>query len=167
MSVKVATILLSGARSVTYLRNPRYERFAQGIAKGKSQHDAYIYAGYAPNQKAKDVRSNAGNLARRPEIAARVAELQAKQAQRIGITVDDLLVELQEMLSLAKRVKNPSAGVGAILAKGKLLGLITDKVETADAVRKPARRPTEETRMTMDEWKDTFAPVHVAKAPMQ
>lgn len=149
------------------IRNPRYERFAQGIAKGKSQHDAYIYAGYAPNQKAKDVRSNAGSLARKPEIAARVAELQAKQAQRIGITVDDLIVELQEMLALAKRVKQPAAGVGAILAKGKLLGLIVDKAEVEGSVRKPARRPTPETRMTMDQWKDQFAPQHVAKGPMQ
>jgi hypothetical protein len=140
------------------LRNPRYERFAQGIAKGKSQHDAYIYAGYAPNQKAKDVRSNAGVLARKPEIAARVAELQEGQAKRIGITVDDLLVELQDMLALAKRVKQPSAGVGAILAKGKLLGLIVDKAEIEGTVRKPARRPTTETTMTMDQWKDKFAP---------
>jgi hypothetical protein len=149
------------------LRNPRYERFAHGIAKGKSQHDAYIYAGYAPNQKAKDVRSNAGVLARKPEIAARVMELQAKQAQRIGITVDDLIVELQEMLALAKRVKQPAAGVGAILAKGKLLGLIVDKAEVEGSVRKPARRPTAESRMTMDQWKDQFAPTHIAKAPMQ
>lgn len=149
------------------IRNPRYERFAQGIAKGKSQHDAYIYAGYAPNQKAKDVRSNAGTLARKPEIAARVAELQAKQAQRIGITVDDLIVELQEMLTLAKRVKQPAAGVGAILAKGKLLGLVVDRAEIEGSVRKPARRPTAETRMTMDQWKETFAPQHVAKGPMQ
>jgi phage terminase small subunit len=140
------------------LPNARYERFAQGVAKGKSQHDAYIYAGYAANQKPKDVRSNAGTLARRPEIAARIAELQSKQAQRIDVSVDSLVAELNDMLKLAKRVKHPAAGVGAILAKGKLLGLIVDKAEVESTTRKPMRRPTSETRMTMDEWKDKFAP---------
>jgi phage terminase small subunit len=140
------------------LKNPRYERFAQGVAKGKSQHDAYIYAGYAPNQKPKDVRSNAGTLARRPEIAERIIELQEKQAKRVGITVDALLGELDEMFKLAKRVKHPAAGVGAVLAKGKLLGLIVDKAEVEGTIRKPARRPTTDRQMTMEEWQKKFAP---------
>jgi phage terminase small subunit len=140
------------------LNNPRHERFAQGVAKGKSQHDAYIYAGYAPNQKPKDVRSNAGVLARKPEVAARIHELQAKQAHRIGVTVDELVVELDQMLALAKRVKNPSAGVGAVLAKGKLLGLITDKVELEGTIRKPARAATDKKTMTLAEWQAKHAP---------
>lgn len=140
------------------LSNARHERFAQGIAKGKSQHDAYIYAGYAKNQQAKDVRSNAGTLARKPEVAARIQELQEKQAQRIGVTVDDLIAELDDMLKLAKRVKHPAAGVGAVLAKGKLLGLIIDKAEVDATVRKPARTSTDERTMTMDEWQAKFSP---------
>lgn len=140
------------------LSKPRYERFAQAVASGKSQHDAYIYAGYAPNQKAKDVRSNAGALARKPEIAARIAELQDKQARRIGVTVDDLVAELDEMLKLAKRVKHPAAGVGAITAKGKLLGLIVDRAEIEGTIRKPAREATPEKTMTLDEWTAKFAP---------
>jgi hypothetical protein len=140
------------------LPNPRYERFAQGIAKGRTQHDAYKYAGFEPNQKAKDVRSNAGKLARKPEVAARIVELQEKQAKRIGVTVDALIEELDDMLKLAKRVKHPAAGVGAILAKGKLLGLIVDKAEIEGTIRKPARRPTAETKMSLDEWKAKFSP---------
>jgi phage terminase small subunit len=140
------------------LHNARYERFAQGIAKGKSQHDAYIYAGYAPNQLPKDVRSNAGKLARKPEVADRVEELLRNQANRVGVTVDALLLELDEMFKLAKRVKQPSAGVGVVVAKAKLLGLITDKVEIEGNIRKPARRPTTETQMSMEEWKEKFFP---------
>lgn len=140
------------------LPNPRYERFAQGVAKGKSQHDAYIYAGYSAGKAAKDVRSNAGTLARKPEVAARIAELQDGQAKRIGVTVDHLVAELDDMLRLAKRVKHPAAGVGAILAKGKLLGLIVDKAEVDATIRKPAREATDQQQMTMDEWKAKFAP---------
>jgi hypothetical protein len=144
---------------VAILTNPRYERFAQGLAKGKSQHDAYLYAGYAPNQKSKDVRSNAGTLARRPEVAARVEELLSKQQNRIGITVDALLLELDEMYKLAKRVKQPSAGVGVVIAKAKLLGLMTDKLEIEGNLRKPSRSPSEKTVMSVEEWQAKFVPV--------
>lgn len=140
------------------LKKARYERYAQAIAKGKSQHDAYIYAGYAPDQQSKDVRSNAGVLARKPEIAARIQELQERQAKRVGITVDTLLEELQDMLNLARRVKQPSAGVGAILAKGKLLGLITDKVEFDGTIRKPSREATDKKQMSLEEWQAKFTP---------
>lgn len=140
------------------LSNPRYERFAQGIAKGKSQHEAYIYAGYGKGSQAKDVRSNAGTMARRPEVAARIAELQDNQARRIGITIDDLVAELDDMLKLAKRVKHPAAGVGAVLAKGKLLGLIVDRAEIEGTIRKPARSATDRKQMTMAEWQEKFAP---------
>jgi hypothetical protein len=144
--------------SMPVLKNPRHERFAQGVCKGMSQTDAYLYAGYAPLKEAKDTRSSAAALAKNAGVSGRIEEIQAAQAARVGITVDTLLMELQEMLVLAKRIKQPSAGVGAILAKGKLLGLITDKVETNDVTRKPARRPTTQTSMSIDEWKDKFAP---------
>lgn len=140
------------------LPNARYERFAQAVAKGKTQHDAYKYAGFAPNQQSKDLRSNAGKLARKPDVAERIVELQEKQARRIGVTVDALIEELDDMLKLAKRVKHPAAGVGAILAKGKLLGLIVDRAEFEGTIRKPSRTPTADTQMSMEEWRKKFAP---------
>ena len=75
-----------------------------------------------------------------------------------GVTVDDLIGELDDMLKLAKRVKHPAAGVGAVLAKGKLLGLIVDKAEIEGTIRKPAREATAEKTMTMDEWQEKFSP---------
>lgn len=139
------------------LRNYKHERFAQGIAKGKTQPEAYAYAGYKAADP-KNLQVNSGHMARRPDVAERIAELQAKQAERIGITVDDLIRQLDEMYLLARNIKQPSAGVGAVLAKGKLLGLITDRVETDVNLRKPSREPTEEKRLTLDEWAEKFAP---------
>ena len=147
------------------LKNPRHERFAQGIAKGKSHFDAYAYAGFATSTDKDGTRSNAGKVAKRPEVEARVTELQAKQAKRIGITVDDLVSELQDMLALAKRVKHPAAGVGAILAKGKLLGLVVDRAEIEGTIRKPSAQATDRTSMTMDEWEKKYAPGVVTPAP--
>lgn len=140
------------------LKNPRHERFAQGICKGKSQHEAYLYAGYTNTGDQKDARSNGAHLAKKPEIAARIAEIQERQAKRVGITVDAILEELQDMLLLAKRTKQASAGVGAILAKAKILGLVTEKIETGVTVRKPSASPTDKKQMTVEEWHEKYAP---------
>ena len=139
------------------LPNARHERFAQAIAGGKSNHDAYLYAGYAKGEP-KDVRSNASVLARKPHIMERIQELQGKQATKMGVTVEHLVAELDDFAKLAKRMKHPAAGVGAVLAKAKLLGLIVDKAEVDATVRKPAREATDQQQMTLEEWKQKFAP---------
>ena len=36
------------------LKNPRHERYAQELAKGKSQAEAYEAAGYKPSRSASD-----------------------------------------------------------------------------------------------------------------
>jgi hypothetical protein len=149
------------------LSNPRYERFAQGIAKGMSQIDAYNYAGYQPNQERKDIASSASAVARTPQVAARIKDLLERQAKRVGISVDDLLVELNAMYQLAMRTKQPASGVGAVIAKAKLLGLMVDRVETDVNIRKPARSPTEDKTMSLDEWREKFTPKDTSKDQLQ
>jgi len=156
-----------GPKPMPVLPNARYERFAQGVARGKTQHEAYRFAGFAPNAELKDMRANAGKLARRPDVAARIVELQERQASRIGVTVDALVAELDDMLKLAKRVKHPAAGVGAILAKGKLLGLVVERQEFEGTIRKPSRTPTEDKQMTLAEWQKKFASDADPKGPLQ
>jgi phage terminase small subunit len=54
------------------LKNPKHEKFAQGLAQGLSQLEAYSSAGYNPHAP------NACSLAAKPSIVERVAELQNK-----------------------------------------------------------------------------------------
>jgi phage terminase small subunit len=54
------------------LKSPRREKFAQGLAEGKSQLVAYVAAGFKP------YRGNACTMANDPEVKARVAELQQR-----------------------------------------------------------------------------------------
>ena len=81
------------------LSNPRHERFAQELAKGKSANESYEIAGYTPN------RHNASGLARQEHIRARVAELIAREQhieakalekaiERLAITKERVLGEL-------------------------------------------------------------------------
>lgn len=58
------------------LENHRHEKFAQELAAAKGVEVAYRAAGYTDN------RRNASRLKARPEVSARLAELQSKKAPK-------------------------------------------------------------------------------------
>lgn len=70
------------------LENARHERFAQELAKGGSQTDAYIAAGY------KGDRTAASRLSTNVNIQNRVAEILAAAGERVEITKARVLEEL-------------------------------------------------------------------------
>lgn len=70
------------------LKNPRHELFAQELAKGRSQAEAYAAAGYKPDD------SHAARLAGNGRVAERVQEIVGAAAERAGITVQGILEEL-------------------------------------------------------------------------
>jgi phage terminase small subunit len=70
------------------LPNTAQEIFAQNVARGKSQSEAYIIAGYKENG------SNASVLAARPEIAERINEIKQVAAARANVSAERVLAEL-------------------------------------------------------------------------
>ena len=137
------------------LDNPQHEKFARLVASGNAYRAAYVKAGFkAP----RDDNSNAAHLAARKDVAARIFELKQHQAERIGVTVDSLVKEYDQMIALAKKVKHPAAGVGAITAKATLLGFNMKPEQEGGTLRKPMREPTEVKEMSIDEWTEKFAP---------
>lgn len=104
------------------LENVRHERFAQELAKGKTQEQAYIDAGYA----AEGARGNAARLiANDSAVAARVRELQERGAIRVELTLADIIAEIEQarVMALAAETVQASAAVSASKAKAELLGL--------------------------------------------
>lgn len=73
------------------LQNAKHEKFAQELAKLKTQDAAYAAAGYKPNA------SHASRLARDGKVAARVSELVAVGARKAEIEVADVLRELAKI----------------------------------------------------------------------
>lgn len=140
------------------LTKPNWERFAILVAKGVPPTEAYVKAGFILDKKASGKIANPYRLMATPQVKARIQELQKKQAARIGISVEHLCMQLDDMLRLAKRVKHPAAGVGAIMGKAKLLGLVIDKAEVDGTVRRPMREPGEVKQMTLSEWQSKFSP---------
>lgn len=105
------------------LKNARHERFAQELAKGASQVDAYAAAEYKPN------RSHAARLVADGNISARVAELKSVAAADVVITVADIARQLDEDRDFARKNQHSAAAVTATMGKAKVLGLIIDKTQ--------------------------------------
>ena len=77
------------------LKNPRHERFARELAKGKSATEAYELAGY------KGDRTAASRLSTNVNICQRLEELQSEIAARVveetAVTRADILEELKKI----------------------------------------------------------------------
>lgn len=68
------------------LENPKHERFAQELAKGKTATEAYVLVGY------KDNDGNASKMA--AKVQDRVKEITGKAAEKAGVTIERVLGEL-------------------------------------------------------------------------
>jgi hypothetical protein len=112
------------------LKNPRHERFVQGLVEGKSALDAYEDAGYVADD------GNSARLRANAKVQERLAELQAEIAAETTVTVQGLINELESARRAATDLKQLSAAIKAIEGKAKLSGLLVEKkqVEVTDSV---------------------------------
>lgn len=113
--------------------SPQRESFAQEIAKGGTQADAYRLA-YPKSQKWKQetVHQAASRLMSDSNVSARVDELRSKVVAKVVLTVENLIAELEEARAAALMAgpsPQSSAAVAATMGKAKLLGLDKQVVE--------------------------------------
>jgi phage terminase small subunit len=108
------------------LKNPKHERFVQALIKGETLAAAYVTAGFKPNEK------NAARLKKVEGVAARLAELQERVAEKAVITAADIAAQLDEDRAFARELKQASAAVSASLGKAKVLGLIVNRIGGPD-----------------------------------
>lgn len=121
------------------LDNARHERFAQELAKGKTQEEAYKEAGY------KGDRTAASRLSTNVNVQARVAEIQNRAAIRTEITVAGLTERLLRIAEKGEQTYDApmlSVARASIMDAAKLNGLVVDKL--AATVTKRAVEMTEE-----------------------
>lgn len=105
------------------LNKPEHERFAQAIAKGETMAGAYVSAGYKRNPVNSANEKNAARLKKRPEVQERIAELQAKVAEKLAEkTAIDAAWVLEKAATLhaeAMAAKSYAAAKGALDLIGK------------------------------------------------
>lgn len=108
------------------LKNPKHERFAQELAKGKSQLEAYRTAGYKPDDGA------AARLSGDVRIRERVAELLERAAVRAEISIASITSRLISIAERAEEIEGASGlavSRAALMDAAKLNGLIKDRHE--------------------------------------
>lgn len=141
------------------LANQRHELFAQAVAKGKSQREAYLSAGYSVRAEIADV--NASRLLSDARVSGRVAELQEKAAEKVGLTLNDLVKMLSDDRDLARQCEQSGSAVSASMGIAKLLGFLKERVEHSG----PDGGPIEHKAAARSEIEDLFGPTpHLIEA---
>ncbi len=106
--------------------NERQKRFVQEYMIDLNATQAYMRAGYSPGgaaQSAKKLLTNA-------KIQAEIAKGQAKVANRLEITVEKVLGDLEELRVLAMAAGQYSPAARAAELLGKQIGMFVEKRET-------------------------------------
>ena len=102
------------------------EAFCIAIVEGENQSDAYRSAGYkVDSMKSATIHRTAKRMMDKAKISARIAELRMPIMERHKVTVDSLLLELEEARQVALAAETPQTGaaVTATMGKAKLCGL--------------------------------------------
>jgi phage terminase small subunit len=108
---------------MSILENPKWELFAQALAKGETADQAYVTAGYKEN------RGNAARLKAKQNILNRVAEILEKAAVRTEITVQSLTEMYLDDRRMARALGQMGVSKGAADSIAKLHGLMIDRAE--------------------------------------
>lgn len=105
------------------------EKFAQCVASGMTQSDAYREAyDVKPTTKATSVNVSASQLMSDPNISQRVEELRAPVIKAAQITLESHLNDLKGLRNMATKAEQYSAAISAEVARAKAAGIYTDKI---------------------------------------
>ena len=123
---------------------PKREAFAQAVASGKSQSDAYRIAYRArEGTKPETINQAASRLMANSNIAARVAELRAPVVEKARMTLEGHLEDLMRLRNMAAKGGQFGAAITAEIARGRASGVTVDAqpaASTAEQLRDIAKR---------------------------
>lgn len=109
---------------------PKQEKFAQCVASGMSQADAYRNAfDVREGTKDKTCQEAASRLMADSKVSARVSEIRKPIVQKAQITLESHLEELKILRELAKDASQLNAAISAEVSRGKASGLYIDRSE--------------------------------------
>lgn len=119
---------------------PKRESFAQAVASGMSQADAYRSAFDASRMKPETVQSAASRLMADSKVSARVEEIRAPVVKKAQITLESHLERLKQLSEKAEQDGQFSAAISAEVSRGKASGLYTEKIDhsSSDGSMTPA-----------------------------
>lgn len=116
------------------LPNPKQEKFCVVWHETGNKSEAYRQSHPGCKRwKPETITNKASALSKEDGVSARFKELQSEVIANHGITIENLLMELQEARLIALQAETPqsSAAVSATMAKAKLVGLDVTKIEVS------------------------------------
>jgi hypothetical protein len=118
-------------QEVPVLKNPRHETFAQYLAQGKTQDEAYKLAGFKPS------RGNASHLSDKQSIRDRVHQLTTKiVTKEATATAKKAAVTLESLVEMQKKLYDKAYDTGQLspgVAAAKEISVLTGhRVERAE-----------------------------------
>jgi phage terminase small subunit len=109
---------------------PKQEAFCLAYVGGLNASDAYRKCYDAGGCTPKTVNERACVLLASSKVAARVDSLREAMATRSLVTMESLTKEIEEAYDIAKETRCASVMIQASIAKAKLHGMVTERVET-------------------------------------
>lgn len=94
-------------------REHRHEIFAQAIARGLKPHEAYLEAGYS----GKGAYQGADRLKRKPDVAARIAELLEENDRLASLSRQEFLREIEHRFLTVERTSAAAVRYAVLLAQ--------------------------------------------------
>ncbi|WP_210668966.1 terminase small subunit [Pseudomonas protegens] len=107
----------------------KMELFCLAYVETGNASEAYRRSYNTTNMAEKTAQREGYNTLQKPQVQARIEELRNQVMDRHEITVDTLLIELEQARRLALETKKAAAAVTATMGKAKLLGLDKQIVE--------------------------------------
>ena len=113
----------------------KQEAFAQAVASGMSQSDAYRASfKVRPTTKPESVNQSASAMMANVNVSSRVAELRKPVVEAAQITLKGHLERLGELSRLSQESGQMSAAIAAEVARGKASGLYVERTELSGSV---------------------------------
>ena len=122
---------------------PKQERFAQLYVELGNASEAYRQA-YESKAKPESVHVSACRLLDEPNVTLRVQELKGEVIERHRVTVDSLMLELEEARKLALSTDAPAPAVSATMGKAKLAGLDKQIIDLKSSDGSMSPQPTQD-----------------------
>ena len=113
---------------------PKQEAFAQAVASGLTQSDAYRKAyTVRPTTKPESVNQKSSALMAEVNIRSRVMELRERGADNAVLTREAHLEELKRLKMIALSMEDIKAAISAEQLRGKVMGHYIERQEVTGA----------------------------------
>ena len=107
----------------------KQEAFAQAVASGMNQSDAYRAAYDTARMKATSINVNASKMMADAKVSQRVEALRKPVVEAMQYGLKEAMEEAAEAMELCRETRQSGAFVSAVALRAKLSGLLIDKKE--------------------------------------